>query len=358
MATKDARAEREAKLGALHVKLTGAIEQLVSGEDWLRALTFAARFRTRSFGNTLLIWLQHREAFDAGRVPGPVPTYVAGYKAWQDLGRQVLRGQPGYMIFAPVTGRFATTSPSDASSWRQLTANEKPKAGEVVRTRMVGAHPAYVWDVTLTEGDPIPERPAPVLLEGQAPARLWDGLVAQIDGRGFAVLRVTDETAIGGADGLTDYGKRQVLVRTDFAEANQVATLAHELAHVLMHDPSDPDVREHRGVREVEAESVALMVCAAHGMDTDQATVPYVAGWASMVNDVDPVEMVKATGERVRRTATAILDQLDTVQFANGGPPGLTRQDPVPEPSLLQVAAPLSALQPTARAAVPVSRGL
>ena len=42
---EDARAAREAKLDELHEKLTGAVESLVSGDDWRQALAFAARFR-------------------------------------------------------------------------------------------------------------------------------------------------------------------------------------------------------------------------------------------------------------------------------------------------------------------------
>lgn len=325
---EDARAARDAKLDELHEKLAGAVETLVTGSDWVRALAFAARFRSRSFNNTLLIWAQHEEAFDAGRVLEPVPSYVAGYRQWQQLGRQVQKGQPGYMIFAPVTGRFASSTPTDSGSWRRLGAREKPKPGETVRTRMVGARPANVWDISQTAGDPIPEPPAPKLLDGEAPAGLWDGLEAQIEALGFKVLRVPDARQIGGADGLTDYTARQVSVRTNVTEANQVATLVHELAHVLMHDPADQEARQHRGIREVEAESVALMIGAAHEMDTSSYTIPYVAGWASSVQDNEPAEVIKTTGERVRKTALAILDQLDTHQAGNGTPPGLRRDNP------------------------------
>ena len=45
---EETRQAREAKLDELHERLTGAVEQLVSGDDWGRALAFAARFRTRS----------------------------------------------------------------------------------------------------------------------------------------------------------------------------------------------------------------------------------------------------------------------------------------------------------------------
>lgn len=186
--TEETRAARDAKLDELHERLTRAVERLVSGDDWRRALEFAARFRSRSFGNTLLIFAQHLDAYETGRVPDPEPSYVAGYKQWQTLGRQVSKGQPGYQIMAPVTRRFATFTPHDAESWRRLGRFEKPEPGEVVRSRIVGARPAYVWDVSQTTGDAIPETPRPRLLEGEAPTGLWEGLAALVEADGYRVL--------------------------------------------------------------------------------------------------------------------------------------------------------------------------
>ena len=123
---------------------------------------------------------------------------------------------------------------------------------------------------------------------------------------------------IGGANGLTNYSTRQVAVRTNMDDAAQVKTLAHELGHVLMHGPDQEEARQHRGIGEVEAESVALMIGAAHGMDTTAYTIPYVSGWAGTVKDKDPAEVVQATGERVRKVAVTILDALPTVQVGTG----------------------------------------
>ena len=363
---EQAQAAREAKLDELHERLTGAVEQLVSGEDWARALAFAARFRARSFSNTLLIWEQHQAAHEASLVPEPFPSYVAGYRQWQTLGRQVQKGQPGYQILAPVTGRFATATPQDAESWRRLSKGEKPRAGEVVRSKMVGVRPAYVWDASQTSGVPIPEPPVPTLLEGEAPAGLWEGLAAQVEERGFQVLRVPHEGLIHGANGLTDYTAGTVAVRENMDPAAQVKTLAHELGHVLLHGPDVQEARQHRGIGEVEAESVALMVGAAHGMDTSGYTIPYVSTWAARVDGKEPVEVVKATGERVRKTALRILDQLDTVQVADGTPPGLDHKEPQrskpaherPAARRVTASVPEPAPRPTTVSAAQVGRGL
>src|SRR5699024_10184211 len=101
--------------------------------------------------------------------------------------------------------------------------------------------------------------------------------------------------------------------------------LAHGLADVKMHGLDQDEARQHRGIGEVEAESVALMIGAAHGMDTSGYSLPYVTGWAAQVDGKAPVEIVQATGERVRKTAAEILDQLDSAQVADGTARGVER---------------------------------
>ena len=331
--TREAQEAREAKLDALHTKLTESVGALVSGGDWCRALEFSARFRSRSFNNTMLIYIQHNEAFQLGRVPAPTPTYVAGFKQWQTLGRQVMKGRSGYGILAPVTARFASRTPSNGDSWRRLGRGERAQPGEVSRTKMIGLRPAYVWDVSQTDGDPLPTQPMPTLLSGQAPVGLWEGLVAQVEAHGLTLRQVPDAASIGGANGLTDFSTREVSVRVDMDDAARVKTLAHELGHVILHSPdtrgptdgATVDAVLHRGIAEVEAESVALMIGAAHGLDTTSYTVPYVSSWASSVPGSDPVEVVQATAERVRTTSLRVLNQLDTTQVGDGDPPGLIR---------------------------------
>lgn len=78
--------------------------------------------------------------------------------------------------------------------------------------------------------------------------------------------------------------------------AQATKTLAHELAHVPLHCTSY-DYAGCRDSAEIEAESVAFVVCAVNGMDTTAYTTAYVAAWAA-----GDTKKVKASAERVVKT--------------------------------------------------------
>ncbi len=314
------------KVTAAHDTLIRLVEGLQSGADWRAALDTAARFHRYSFGNSLLIAASHARAYAEGRVPDPQPDLVAGYRTWQGLGRQVMRGQQGHTILCPRT-RIVREASTPVSEQPVASRTEPPDGADVVsaRRRVTGWTTATVFSLSQTEGEPLLLPPRPVLLQGAAPPGLWDGLVAQVHDLGFDVVSVPTSADIGGANGVTNFTTRLVQVRTDMDNAAQAKTLAHELGHALLHDHArtGADPREiHRGVLEVEAESVAYLIGAAHGMDTTGYTLPYVATWAG---GKDPAATVRATAERVVRTARTILDTLPTDHGLGGQPPAVAR---------------------------------
>ena len=294
------------KLTALHEQLAEQVAALRTGDDWRRWLDVAHRFHSYSFNNTLLIYAQRPEA-----------TAVAGYQGWKALGRHVDKGERGIQVLAPVVRRPSKARGGTATRPNGVTPTRRPNAGpapsgddnlsgEEGRVRVTGYRVTHVWDVSQTSGEPLPEQPRPQLLSGQAPPGLWNSLTRLLTDRGFHVERGD----CGPANGWTNYGTRTVRVRDDVDDAQAAKTLAHEAGHVLLHDPASLGERTTahcRGTQEVEAESVAYLVAATHGLRTDDYTFAYVTGWAGRVDGTEPENVVRDTGQRVLDATRTVL---------------------------------------------------
>ena len=298
----------EAILRAVHERLTQAIAELTTAENWQLMLRTAAKLPTYSPHNVLLITTQC-----------PHASAVAGFHTWKQLGRSVRKGEKGLAILAPILRRPASavasspassTGASEATSGRGsrpdgTSATDQAPGGGAGPRRVAGFRVVHVFDISQTDGPDLPEPPRPVLLEGQAPDLLLEGLTAQVLGEGFQVLRHDFDIphpGVGVPNGVTDYFARTVIVRPDLSDAQTVKTLAHELGHVLLHEPSRRPSDLTRQQAEVEAESVAYIVADAHGLDTQTYTIPYVAGWSE-----GNLELLARSAERVIATSHQIL---------------------------------------------------
>jgi len=297
-------------LAELHAVMVDEVRKVLSSDGWRAWLRTAARFHQYSFLNTLLIHAQRPDA-----------THVAGYRVWQSLGRQVDKGQRGIRILAPIVRRIEL----DQEQQVQAPPPDTPAQPGPART-VVGFRPAYVWDVTQTSGKPLAAPPPRArAVTGRAPAGLWDALAAQVARAGFGLR---EHTLPGTMDGLTDFAARLVTIDPEPDDAHRAVTLAHELAHIRLHDPfaagTDATPTSERvatgncrGDQEVDAESVAYLVATVHGIDTADYTFDYLAGWASSKAD-SIVDVTQRLGTRVVRTAHAILERISATEAADG----------------------------------------
>lgn len=112
-------------------QLRDGITELTNSDAWQRYLDVQGRFHNYSWGNSLLISRQYPEA-----------TKVAGYRTWQQLGRQVRKGERAIMILAPIVYTQKTED-----------AVEPSTQSRVVR----GFRSVPVFDIAQTDGEPLPE---------------------------------------------------------------------------------------------------------------------------------------------------------------------------------------------------------
>jgi antirestriction protein ArdC len=255
----------------LLVQLSEGISALTTSDEWVRHLDVQSRFHRYSFGNVVLIAAQHPEA-----------SRVAGFRAWLKLGRNVRKGEKAIWILAPM-------------------GTKKPAEDESGEDRMiVGFKYVPVFDVSQTEGQELPV--VCRQLVGAEPVTCSSRLTDAAGSLGYSV----EPTELpDGVNGDCSFELRRIRVESRNSPAQQVKTLAHEIAHALLHH----DHRDRR-LAELEAESTAYVVCHHLGMDSGSYTFGYVASWAG--GGEDAVAGIKASGSRIQGAASTILDLMGT----------------------------------------------
>jgi len=159
-----------------------------------------------------------------------------------------------------------------------------------------------VFDISQTDGPDLPE--AVNKLEGLAPEGVFDRLTEFAHSIGFRVER--PESLDSGANGDTTHSSGLIRVVNTNSEAQQAKTLAHEIGHALLHDPEYVTTKDlSRGLKELEAESTAYVICTALGMDTSDYSFGYVLGWTGGAPDA--IEGIKASTGRIQKAATVVL---------------------------------------------------
>ncbi|CAA9511666.1 MAG: hypothetical protein AVDCRST_MAG05-3065, partial [uncultured Rubrobacteraceae bacterium] len=278
--TKAASERREAERRTKVARAVELLEEGVSGildsENFRDYLRFMAAFHRYSPNNSLLIYLQRPDA-----------TRVAGYKRWQELGRQVRRDEEGLRIFAP---RFRKVEPDErreagAQAEIEGNAGEAREDGEKARI-LSGFKVVKVFALEQTDpipgAPPLPEAPRPGAVDSgragevAAAARLETGLKGLLAAERVRVL----EEDLHGRYGQYDRRKKEISLRRGMPPVERTSTLCHEAIHHLLHAERSGATEDKKGTREVEAEGAAFAVFSYFGLDTSAFSFAYVANFA------------------------------------------------------------------------------
>lgn len=240
--------------------LTRGVGELADSSRWRAFLQMQAHFHEYSYRNVLLIARQC-----------PHATHVAGFRAWRRLGRAVRRGERAIWILAPV----------------RRTEDDRP-------VRFVAVP---VFDVSQTVGTELPDVCRRLEGGSEDDVRALEGAARSLD------LSIEWCELADGVNGECDIARRRIRVERRNAAAQRAKSLAHELAHGLLH----ADARDRR-LAELEAESVAYVVSRHLGVESDGYSFGYLAQWAG--DPTAAVAAIEASCARIAVTAGRIIAAL------------------------------------------------
>lgn len=272
--------ERQARVDALHAKITAQVEQLRGSDEWARFLSYARSFHSYSLNNLMLILAQRENA-----------TQVAGYVKWRERGRQVRDGEKAINIFGFSQKRITETDENGEESTRVIPRFPILSVFDISQTDPIPGHPG------------VPENPVRQLT-GDDDFGIVDDLTAHMTAQGWQVIR---EQLREGFNGYASGERQTIALNAAIAPAQAAKTMIHEVAHVTLgHTDDQADYVAHRGTREVEAESTAYIVAGALGLDTGSYSTGYIAGWAEKAD----ADVMRETASRVLAAAQKIIEVL------------------------------------------------
>lgn len=286
------------KLKEITDKLEQGVEELFNSEQYKKYLKTMSKFTDYSFNNTMLIFMQRPDA-----------SHIAGYKSWQtNFNRHVKRGEKGITIIAPCPYKEKTEREQTDPVTNQpvLGADGRP-ATETIETTRISFKAVTVFDISQTEGEPLPSLGV-------------DELTGSVENYAafFETLKQTapfpiEFEAMEDKKGYCNFQERRIAIKESMSEAQNIKTAIHEITHAQLHDyyntagqDAAPENKKSRNMREVEAESVAYVVCQHYGIDTSEYSFPYVAGWES-----HDKEILKNSLSVIRETADNLITNID-----------------------------------------------
>lgn len=278
---EDRKSELSNKIDNYITSLISDVDNAVNSEEFAKFMAFNSKFRSYSINNTLLIYLQRPDA-----------KKVAGFNKWKELHRRVKKGAKAISIFAPMTKKV----------------EEKDLDSAVRERKYTFFRPVNVFDVSDTE--PIDERgevPELDWFDKNTPSETANKLVAAVTELIKNMdIDVTKDDSSHGEKGYSQGGK--INISSDVEGVAHAATLIHEVAHELLHWKETSlfyiEPRPDRLMQELQAESVAYLVCKHYDLPVKQMA-NYLAMWKA---NKDAIMSQLTT---LKKTADFIITEID-----------------------------------------------
>ena len=291
-------ANNKEQIKELTERLEEGVKAVFESDKYEEYLRVMSKFYNYSYRNTLLIALQKPEA-----------TRVAGYEAWKTkFGRHVNKGEKAIKILAPAPYRTKKEMEIiDQVTQMPVRREDGSILTEEVEVTIPAFRVANVYDVSQTSGRPLPS--------------LFDNIEGDVKGfeRFYKAVESVSPAPISfepmtDKDGYYHQVDKRIALREGMSERQTAAAAIHEISHATLHALDMAHLKESLKARgkdqrtmEVEAESIAYVVCQRYGIETGENSFGYIAMWSK--NKTLPE--LQASLKVIRDTASDIIGRID-----------------------------------------------
>lgn len=289
----ESRDKRADELHQITDKLEKGVKDVFQSDKYKQFLNVMAKFPRYSVNNTMLIMMQRPDA-----------QLCQSFTGWKQMDRYVKKGEKGISILAPAPYKIEREQTKLDEKGRTVFDADGEPVKEKVEVTIRAFKVVKTFDLSQTDGKELPTiGPSELVGNIEGYPKLLQAL------QEISPVPVSFELIDGDAKGFYHLEDKKIVVQDGMSEVQTIKTLLHEMAHQILHDKDNvPEAKDiSRNGKEVEAESVAYVVCQHYGINTSDYSFSYVAGWSEGKETPE----LKASLDKIRQTASEFIYQID-----------------------------------------------
>lgn len=289
----ESRDKRADELHQITDKLEKGVKDVFQSDKYKQFLNVMAKFPRYSVNNIMLIMMQRPDA-----------QLCQSFTGWKQMGRYVKKGEKGISILAPAPYKIEREQTKLDEKGRPVFDADGEPVKEKVEVTIRAFKVVKTFDLSQTDGKELPTiGPSELVGNIEGYPKLLQAL------QEISPVPVSFELIDGDAKGFYHLEEKKIVVQDGMSEVQTIKTLLHEMAHQKLHDKDNvPEAKDiSRNGKEVEAESVAYVVCQHYGINTSDYSFSYVAGWTEGKETPE----LKASLDKIRQTASEFIYQID-----------------------------------------------
>ena len=283
------KVSREERMSEIQEKLLSGIKEIYESGRWAEYISVMSKFPNYSINNCILIASQCPQA-----------SYVCGYKKWGEFNRNVVKGSTGIMIIAPVKRKVDVEELKYDANNHPILNEDGSQASETVTREFNSFRSCYVFDLSQTEGEPLPS------LVNRLEDSVEDYELLKEALLHISPVPITFQDIPGDANGFFSPKDMLIAVQEGMPELQTIKTMLHEIGHATLGHGGKDD-KWDKETHEVQAESVAYWVSGMLNLDTSDYSFGYITGWSK---DREMTEL-KENLDLIKNTANDLVTKID-----------------------------------------------